>query len=163
MKEAFKTIPTFPDYEVSNEGRVRKNGIILRVHFSWDGYQKVTLKKGKRFYSQTIHPLVLETFVGPRPMKPTKHDACHNDGNKNNNHISNLRWATRKENVNDSIKHGTYTRGIKQGACKLTEKQVIEMREKYKNGINCTKLAKFYGISKANTHRIVTRVSWKHI
>lgn len=164
MTEEWKSIPSYPEYEASNTGKVRLGKTELKQRINKpEFYPQVSLKKGKNWKVEKVHALVLEAFVGPRPMTPSKHDGCHNDGNRQNNNLLNLRWATRKENVADSIKHGTYVRGTKQGACKLTDDQVIEMRRKYENGISCAKLAKLYGISKPNAHRIVTRVSWKHI
>ncbi len=59
---------------------------------------------------------VLETYVGPRPEGMW---ACHNDGDKNNNSLSNLRWDTRSNNERDKLKHGKL---------QLTAEQVREVR-----------------------------------
>lgn len=55
-----------------------------------------------------VHRIVALTFIGVPPF--AKSEVCHNDGNRRNNHYSNLRWGTRKENVADSIRHGTFLR-----------------------------------------------------
>lgn len=56
-------------------------------------------RKPKRFKT---HTLVLEAFVGP---KPPRMFACHIDGNRQNNHASNLRWDTAGANARDRVKH----------------------------------------------------------
>lgn len=78
-----------PGYEISNYGRLRsvKNYRILKGGKTKEGYIKHFIA-GKH---KKAHALVLEAFVGPRPPK---NDACHNDGNPKNNHVSNLRWGT---------------------------------------------------------------------
>lgn len=48
-----------------------------------------------------VHHLVLEAFVGPRPPGM---EACHFDGNAQNNRLENLRWGTSAENKADAIR-----------------------------------------------------------
>jgi hypothetical protein len=57
-----------------------------------------------------VHHLVLEAFVGPRPAG---HEAAHGDGDKTNNALANLRWATPKENAADRYRHGTVLFGTR--------------------------------------------------
>jgi hypothetical protein len=86
-------------YEVSNHGRVKKNGKIKSYkskcggHFKYGRYIVV----GKGVY---LHRLVAEHFV------PNPHDkkfVNHIDGNKENNHASNLEWVTHQENIRHSV------------------------------------------------------------
>lgn len=51
------------------------------------------------------HSLVAEAFIGTRPEG---FEVCHNDGNPANNHVSNLRYGTRSENVLDEVSHETH-------------------------------------------------------
>jgi len=53
-------------------------------------------------------------------------EACHNDGNNLNNELENLRWDTHKNNIGDSIIHGTMVdnSGSRHGMSKLNESQV---------------------------------------
>ncbi len=97
-------------YEVSNLGGVRSlprtmdarhggspdgyhmKGRVLKKNTSPNGYFFVPLGKGKIGY---IHRLVLEAFVPNPENKP----CCdHIDANKQNNKVTNLRWATYSEN-----------------------------------------------------------------
>lgn len=106
-------------YEVSNLGRVRsldrietrsngvqyhRRGRILKP-FKGDAYGHKVVSIGKRG-RRYIHVLVLEAFVGPRPS--AAHEACHNDGNAQNNAAVNLRWDTASSNQRDRLIHGTH-------------------------------------------------------
>src|SRR5690606_5778138 len=108
--EIFKTIPEFPDYEVSNFGRVKTKSRQLRyihavtkkehfrtseerflkVHFNdLTGYKFVQLYKDKKMYNRVIHRLVAETFIDNPLLFPVVN---HKDGNKHNNVTDNLEW-----------------------------------------------------------------------
>ncbi len=96
--EIWKVINGFPNYSVSNEGRVRNNktGKILSPCADSNGYLSVGLcREGKRF-TKRVHKLVAETFI-PNPLN--LHDVNHRDGNKSNNHKSNLEHCTRSYNM----------------------------------------------------------------
>ena len=106
-------------YEVSSHGRVRSldrvvtysdgrvrrhKGKILSTPLSRDGYPAVNLHAQGRLKKRYVHSLIAETFIGPRPEGT---EVCHNDGNPTNNHVDNLRYGTRSENMLDRVRHGT--------------------------------------------------------
>lgn len=106
-------------YEVSSLGRVRSlthtirradggewtyRGRVLKAGPTTKGYLFVTFSRGAERHMRKVHRLVLEAFVGPCPEGM---EGCHNDGDKTNNQISNLRWDTRSANAKDRVKHGT--------------------------------------------------------
>jgi hypothetical protein len=79
------------DIEVSNDGLVRKvTGKILKPQLK-EGYLHI-VRQGKNI---TIHSLVAETFIGLRPEDMV---IDHIDENKVNNHYTNLRYMSNKEN-----------------------------------------------------------------
>jgi len=91
------------EVEVSNYGKVRKI-IGEKIHnFSTKpnsrGYANIMLyhSDGIR-YNHTVHRLVAVTFLGLRENLVINHI----DGNKLNNHVSNLEWVTRSENCQHS-------------------------------------------------------------
>src|SRR5687767_15149188 len=109
-------------YEVSNVGRVRslvagcRHGSVPRKrplamtpfnnkpHRS--GYWVVNLRVSGQVKCRCVSELVLTTFVGPRPSPI--HDAAHLNGDRNVNRLSNLQWATKKENAAHKRLHGTH-------------------------------------------------------
>ena len=163
-QEIWKKTIHSEDYEVSNLGRVRSTikGItrILKSSKSQSGYFRVTIK-GK---SKKIHILVLETFCGVRPIGL---EACHNDGNKQNNCVDNLRWDTPLNNTKDKKDHGTNPTGSKNPFSVLTEGDVLFIRNNYKRvsyrKSNKKELAKKFNVSACTIQEVVHRRSWKHV
>lgn len=100
--EKWKVITGNEKYEVSDKGNIRnKNNLyIMKSSISEDGYHVIHLSRGNN--SQLIHVLVAKEFVDNPENKPS---VDHIDRNKGNNHASNLRWATSKE----QCKNRTYT------------------------------------------------------
>ena len=160
-------------YEVSDHGRVRamfeswngryKSGRILKQLNHNHGYFLVNLyypETHQRGRTRTVHSLVLESFVSPRPEG---NDARHLDGNKKNNRIENLEWGTRLENVQDSIKHGTFVHGERVHFCKLDEGKVIQIRALVDSGVLCKTISERFGISIAQACRIGARKSWSYL
>lgn len=120
--ETWIPVAGFPGYEVSDHGRVRSwrpHTRLLEVPrlltggSNPHGYRMVCLRvEGGRQKSPTIHRLVAAAFLGPRPAPPvgaSRIEVCHRDGDQTNNHASNLRYGTPKQNAADSIAHGTHT------------------------------------------------------
>ena len=61
----------------------------------------------------------------------------HIDGNRQNNHISNLRWATKSENNQHSYNLGNKTsKGEMNGRCQTTEEEVTEICKYISEGIS---------------------------
>lgn len=115
MAEIWKPIPEFPGYEVSDHGQVRSwrtydpsGTFACEPHLLKTppdrGYPCVDLHRDGRSHTKRVHRLVALVFLGPRPEGL---QVCHYDGDKANNHISNLRYDSAKGNVADAIRHGT--------------------------------------------------------
>jgi len=87
----------------------------------------------------------------------------HLDGNKMNNHVSNLAWGTTTQNRHDRILHGTSSEGEKNGCAKLTDDEVLEIRRRAKNGERQKLLANEFQMSISAVEHIVQRRKWKHL
>lgn len=164
-------------YEVSTLGRVRRlsqaSARIKRIHPRRDyepkivtpvinvGYHYVTFSFRGKVSRRSIHSTVLETFVGPRP--PGLY-ACHRDGNKGNNHLTNLKWATSRENQYDRVIHGHGQNGESNGSSKLTEQDVRKIREiRRVQRLPYHKIAKQFNCTKGNIHLICAGRSWASV
>ena len=125
MCESWRPCVGYPDYVVSDLGRVRSldklkwngpvgyafhKGRLLKQAIGSHGYPYVQVGRGN---PRTVHSLVLEAFVSPRP----KGKECrHLDGNKMNSELANLCWGTPKENGEDKSRHGTAKTGARKSA-----------------------------------------------
>lgn len=168
--EVWKSVPNYPNYEVSSFGRIKslkRKGFprdkILKKSFDKDGYHHVRLyrnKKGKMF---TVHKLVTLAFIGKRN---SGEQVNHLDGNKTNNHVTNLEYCTGIENMRHAYSMGLIPsqKGITGGYVKLTREKVLKIRETYANGgISQEKLGEKYGVSRGAIFAIIHRITWKHI
>lgn len=112
--EIWRPIPGTLGYEASTEGRIRSpRGNVLKPQPHRLGYRIVTIGfEDGTSKSVTIHSLVAHAFYGPRPtgLDGRPLDVAHGDHDKANNRPANLRYATRSENMQDSIKSGRVKR-----------------------------------------------------
>ena len=105
----WRRIHDFPNYEVSDDGRVRGTRGILATHPNDEGYPRVRFQPGQR--KRLVHLLVLEAFRGPRHSP--RHFGAHMNGCRTDNRLSNLEWKLKEENEADKRLHGTQPRGGK--------------------------------------------------
>ena len=120
-EEEWRPIQDYPGYLVSNLGRVGSTRIyhgskemrILAPAPSRGGYLGVCLSNDDGKKSHKIHRLVAIAFI---PNPDGKTDVDHiNSEERTNNHVSNLRWATRTENLMNtrvSTKNTSGFRGV---------------------------------------------------
>ena len=107
-KEIFKKIPEFPNYLVSNLGRVCsiRNGIRefkkLRPCSGREEYLNVTLWDKGIKKKICIHNLVAKIFIGE---VPDGYIVDHIDNNPSHNYVTNLQIITLKENTQKAAKH----------------------------------------------------------
>lgn len=166
-----KTISGYPGYRVDALGSVYSCLCVgrpgkVRFDQKWRkrrpaknpaGYHCVILINDLGMKMHLVHRLVLMAFVGVCP------DGCwglHNDGNPDNNALSNLRWDTPLANQLDRFKHGTDSSGIKNGRAKLDETQVREVRLLGKHGVKHKEIAKRFGVSRGAIGFILQRKTW---
>lgn len=109
ISQRFRPIPNFPLYLISPMGHIwnmrRKKRRIPKAagYVTATGYVTIALCRGKERILFRLHRLVLEAFVGACPPGM---ECRHLDGNPSNNCLSNLKWGTNFENMQDKIKHG---------------------------------------------------------
>lgn len=119
----WKTIAgTDGEYHVSDTGLVKttKTGRILRPSVSRHGYERVCLFKMDRERRYRVHRLVAMAFI---PNPDNLPQVNHKDGNKRNNHVSNLEWITNEDNMHHAKEHGL--RAGHERFCESKKKRVI--------------------------------------
>ena len=167
-------------FAISNHGRVIRfietfeDGEIIKTH-SLQGYKMFSRKFQKEGqivkYSKLVFRIVAETFL-PRPSEEAVH-VIHLDHNKQNDHVSNLKWVDKFEvkvhaktspKVIDALKREKempIERGYKLNATKVKfiKKLLFEPNRKTRLKI----IAKRFGISEMQLHRIKTGENWGHV
>ena len=166
LAEEWRAIPADIAYEVSSRGRIRnaRTGKLLSPWFAGAGYLYVHLWRSR--IKMGVHRLVALTFLGDPPTP--RHEVAHNDGNRENNCVANLRWATHAENQADIRRHGTGYyhgwHGENHPTAKLNDQQVVEIRRSCREGLATRKsLAVKFGVSRASIDHIVQGRTWKHL
>ena len=144
---------------------VKQNEREIKCTIDGAGYKSTTLRcAGKKRWCVRVHTLVAMHFV--ESQKPEEYDTVnHLDGNKLNNHFSNLEWCTKGMNTSHAFKSGLVDfKGEKSVHSKLTEKDVLDMRAKYATGkFSQSQLAEPFGMSRRHIGDIINRVCWHHI
>ena len=107
MEEIWKDVVGYEGlYQVSNLGRVKslrikrhKDGV-MTTKTRKNGYVFIFLRVNNKRIWKSVHRLVAIAFI---PNPENKPEIDHIDGNRSNNVVTNLRWATPKENSNNPI------------------------------------------------------------
>lgn len=158
MSELVLPVENFPGYFVTSTGFVqterrgsRRN---LTQLLTIQGRRFVILYNGGRPGTNLrVHQLVAHHFIGPRPPGLI---TCHNDGNHLNNDVSNLRYDTHKANSADMMRHGTHVPliGSRNPGLKLTDADVLQLRDLRRQGWTYPALAKLFDIEVAYASKV---------
>ena len=168
-KEVWKQIKGYPDYMISNTGRViSKKGLYDReIGFvTAQGYRKVEIVSNKKKKRIFIHQLVAMCFLGNPYRKPCVN---HIDGNKLNNNAKNLEWVSHFENSQHAwstglIKtHYNAPKGESHYNSKLTSEDIKAIRKMAESGKKIGFICYKYDITSIHAKSIIERKSWKHV
>jgi len=171
MEEIWKDVVGYEGYyKVSNFGNIDKlpttvhnpkgdyvqNGKRMSPFNNGKGYLVISFKvKGVKKNSY-VHRLVADAFI-PNPLR--KKTVNHKDGDKSNNCVSNLEWATYSEN----LIHATSVLGVrvneKAHNCIIKKDEVIKIFETYATGMySHYDIATMFGIDHNHVYRIMKRI-----
>lgn len=180
MKEIWLAVVGFEGlYEVSSEGRVRSLnritaqlsavgkmhnrryiGRILKPAITrTPPYPRVVLSRNGKRFDRIVHKLVSDSFFGPCPPGL---ECCHNDGNRLNNRIENLRYDTHAANEADRRAHGNLLCGSRHGMAKLTEADIPKIRLLAASKTH-REIGRQFGVCRVTIDSIVKRETWRHV
>lgn len=172
QKEVWKDIVGYEGlYLVSNYGQIKSlprkttSGKLLKQVNHTNGRLGVGLSKNGKEKTHCTSRLVIEAFVGPRPMGM---ECCHNDGNPQNNYISNLRYDTHKNNMKDMKKHGTFSPppihlDSDNPNSKMDRSSIVKIRKLLQKGVRVLDIAKLFGVHITTIYRIKNKETWGHL
>lgn len=123
----------------------------------WDGYGLFKVKG----VSNRSNRMAYAFAIGSIPADMKIIHSCDNPGCCNPRHLS---VGTNLDNARDRITRDRQAKGTSINTCKLTEEQVLYIRQRYAEGdIRQIDLAREFGITQVNVSEIVLRRSWRHI
>jgi len=151
---------TFDDsYEVSSLGRVRSvdrivvysdgrsyfyRGVIRKLSLSPNGYVQVNFSRRSR---ELVHRLVGVAFI-PNPLNLP--EINHKDGDKLNNKVNNLEWATSSFNKRHALETG-----LRKAGPRMSTEDIAKVRYYSKEGKSGVEIAKMFNISTATVSKII--------
>jgi|SRR5690606_28296533 len=161
-------------YEISSYGRLRslditypngkrKSGKMKKIRLNEKGYCLSSISLNNKSKTVRIHRLVALAFI-PNPYD--KLEVNHKDGNKENNHISNLEWSTRKENMNHASRNRLFLYGEDVHNSKLKHADVLEIKSKFNklgDDFNYKYFSEKYGVGLATIYDITSGRTWKNV
>ena len=166
--EIFKKLDINQNYSVSNLGRVRndKTKKFLAPR-DLHGYKRVAIYVDNKATDLRIHRLVAMAFI---PNPENKPQVNHINGNRSDNNVTNLEWCTNSENQIHAYKTGLRgtesnsesARGTRNPNCKLSEKDVQDIRIKLKTHTGA-ELARQYNVTPSTISNIKNSKKWKHL
>lgn len=129
--------------------------------------------QGKR-YTLKVHRLVAETFLPPPPEEMVEKCSkehwgkvlvLHNDNDKLNNSVDNLRWGTLEDNTTQAYQDQLipYLKGERNGRAILTEDVVHELCKFFEKGGGPKEAAELFQVSIQQASKIRCGIAWKHI
>ena len=164
--EIFKTIEGYPRFQISNLGRVKnlnyknrgKEVISNQFKAGIGGYSAVQLCEKGRAKVHLVHRLVAEYFLNKKPWHT---DVNHIDGNKENNRVENLAWTTHSENIIHRNRELNKGQGETHSRAKLTNQQVVEIRELLNKGVKNKDIAQKFRVTPQHIYNIKKNLSRK--
>lgn len=164
----WRDIPSLDNlYQVSNDGQVRRkpgtykrkmkvDGRVVKSRPDKDGYLIINFEVNRRRVTSKVHRLVAEAFI-PNPMP----EVNHIDGNKQNNHASNLEWCDRVQNIAHSVAIGKSPRG-ERSSSKLDDMQILTIYT-LKGHTSHEVLGKLFWCSPRSIPQIQAGRRWVHL
>lgn len=146
-----------PEYSITTEGEIFRNGKKLNPSKTQFGGQKVDI----HWKTYLVHRLVAYAFLW---LKLNDEEAFvqHADDNQQNNSVKNLSIGTNASNTQDKVNKNRQFRpkGELNSQAKLKIRDIQTIKRAVQNGTSQASLAKHYNISEAEISRIVNGLRW---
>ena len=181
QSEVWRDVPGFEGhYQVSDFGSVKsldryidhprigkifRKGKVLKQSYASKGYKQVCLNVEGKTTTFRVHRLVAMAFLeNPKDLETVNHI----DGNKENNHVSNLEWCSVADNLrhasaNGLMNHSSVTGSLNVNAILDEEKVYAMMNDYFLKDRIFKEIAKDYGISIATAYQAVKGSTWKQV
>lgn len=151
-KEIWKSIPNWPEYEISNYGRVYSHSTnrIKSLDENTTGYYRITFYRNKKQKRYFVHRLVAMLFVKGYFEGSVVN---HIDGNKHNNYAGNLEWVSQSENTKHCFAIGLHESKRENVRVRVLEIDNLNVFE-FPTVVDC---ANHYGIKEKRIHHRMSK------
>lgn len=159
-----KIIESYPNYSVDSEGRIFNNetGKEKAQYVNRDGYKVVDMYKNNKPTRKTVHRFVALAFIPNPENKPCVN---HLDGNKENNKVENLEWATYSENTIHAFETGLLVRekGEKVHNAIFSDEEIHQVCRMMQAGYRNIDIQSKLNVPKYLLKNIRNNGAWSHI
>jgi len=160
----WRKVVDFPRYLISDCGKVWDTEKLrfLKEQIESQGYRMYGLYKGKSNRKlEKTHRIIAKAFI-PNPLN--KEQVNHKDGNKSNNDICNLEWATRSENCKHAYDTGLNVspKGENRFNTVLKDNEIVQIKDSINYGLFQREVALLYGVSQGHVSNLLNKKRRNH-
>ena len=171
-----KQIKEYPNYSVTEDGRVISTQRVagrsgkgistickeLSILHNQAGYCMVNLTKDRQSKTRYVHRLVAQAYLENLDNLP---QVNHKDGDKNNNHYTNLEWCTSLHNNLHAIENGLREgqKGETNSQAKITEPQGIAIINLILEGLSNIEIADMFNLHDRYISLIRGKKRWTYL
>jgi DNA-binding XRE family transcriptional regulator len=164
--EQWKEVIDNPFYEISSMGYVRKtnkNGEKIKISTApGPVYMMFSTWSGNEIKKLYVHREMMRAFKPTDDPKLTH--VCFKDHDIYNLNLDNLYWTTQTKRMRRRYREGGYAKGEAHHCAKLTDADVIKMREMWETEEYTQQfIADRFGIHPSTLNNIIKKRYWSHI
>lgn len=153
-----KNIQGYENYFATKEGKIfssKTKTLKELLYENVGGYLRVKLYKNGKGTKVLVHRIIALCYLPKQNI--SKKIINHKDGNKQNNNVNNLEWCDYSENLIHA--YDILKRSLPNA--KLTNTEIIQIRQLNKNGISQKELKKIYNVSHSTISEIINQKRYK--
>lgn len=149
----------FDDYCVTDDGSIYslKSKKFLNLQYNDNGYVTVTLRKDGKTKTLRVHRLVAMMYLTDTYFEGAH--VNHIDGDKTNNHVNNLEWVTREENMRHAYDNDLVISKPKT----LSDDYLHLICQALESGSRVVDVARMFSVEREIIDRIYRGTLFKHI
>ena len=136
-EERWRVHPFFVDLAISSWGRVKslKTGQLRKTPAGKRGYPVISYTRDGKTRLLTVHRLVAQAFL-PNPEELPQ--VNHIDGDKTNNHLSNLEWVSARDNMLHARRTGLHKSDGDKAVLQIYGDKIVAMYKSASEAARCT-------------------------